>query len=484
MRLRRLFLPAFSLCLLAASPGAPAPAAGSSDASAGRVLGDWHGSLLVGGTPLRLAVHFVRRADGILMGTLDNPDQGAMGLAMDSVAVAGDTLRFTMSTIHGSYVGALAADTLVSGTWTQGSAALPLDWIRGALPVRSRAQDPTKPYPYDEGEVVVENRAAGARLAGTLTRPRGTGPFPAALLITGSGPQNRDEELLGHRPFLVLADHLTRHGVAVLRLDDRGVGKSTGNFGTATTPDFASDARAAVDYLAARPDVDRTRIGLIGHSEGAVVAPMVAAGAKDIAFVVLLAGPGVPGDSLLYLQGAAVMRAMGEREDMILWNRRLQELMFAEVKTAPDSAALRQRLIKVIVAATQQLDPSRRGQVNDQVLGGQVAMMTSPWFRFFVGYDPGPALRRLTCPVLAITGSLDLQVTPKENLSAITDALTAGGNRDHDVRELPLLNHLFQTSTTGSPAEYGTIEETFAPAALDTISTWIGTRVAGKAGGK
>jgi hypothetical protein len=325
---------------------------------------------------------------------------------------------------------------------------------------------------------VVVNDTAGVRLAGTLTKPRGRGPFPAVLLATGSGPQDRDEALLGHRPFLVLADRLTRAGLAVLRCDDRGVGGSTGSFAGATTLDFAADARAGLAYLRSRRDVDRTRIGLIGHSEGGIVAPLVAADG-GVAFVVLLAAPGVPGDSLLALQGAAVLRAMGESDSVVAWNGRLQRRLFAVLKAPGESSGLRQRLLEVIDRAVDELPADQRGVVNRSNMTAQAEMMSSPWFRWFVAYDPAPALARLACPVLALNGALDMQVPAKENLAAITRALAAAGNRDARTLELPGLNHLLQTSPTGSPAEYGTIEETIAPAALDTIATWIEARVRG-----
>jgi len=460
-------------------PPAPGPTVPS---LADSLLGDWYGALDAGGRKVRLVLHFMKRADGRLAGTMDSPDQGASGIAMDAVSVQGARLRFTISLINGAYEGVIRADArLIRGTWTQG-VSLPLDLGRGVAPEQRRPQDPVKPYPYDEEQVVVENATAGVRLAGTLTRPRGKGPFPAALLLTGSGPQDRDEALLGHRPFLVLADRLTRAGLAVLRCDDRGVGGSTGSFAGATTLDFATDARAGVEYLKGRSDVDRSRIGLVGHSEGGLIAPLVAADGGGIAFVVLLAAPGVPGDSLLGLQGAAVLHAMGETDSVVAWNGRLQRRLFAVVKAATDSSGLRQRLLETIDRSVEELPRDQRAVVNRSNMTEQAEMMSSPWFRWFVSYDPAPALARLACPVLALNGSLDMQVPSRENLPAIARALAADRNREARTLELPGLNHLFQTSPTGSPAEYGTLDETFAPAALDTIATWIEARVKRKAG--
>lgn len=472
---------ATALVLLAAALAAPAqgaaPPAASADAAVTRLIGDWNGALPVGGARLRLVVHLTRRAGGGLAGTMDSPDQGARGLPIDTVIVRGDTLRLELRALRAGYGGVVAANgQAIRGAWTQGG-ALPLDLVRGTVSETRRAQDPVKPYPYVEEEVVVENPAAGVRLAGSFTKPRGSGPFPAALLISGSGAQNRDEEVFEHRPFLVLADHLTRHGIAVLRLDDRGMGGSTGSLALADLDDLVGDAGAAVRFLEARPDVDRARIGLIGHSEGGLVAPRVATETPGIAFVLLLAGPGIPGDSLLYLQGATLMRVMGQPAELIAWNRRLQERLFEQVKAAPDSASLRQRLSGVITDALPLLPEAFVGQVTARSLEGQVGMMSTRWFRSFVSYDPAPALRRLACPTLALTGGKDLQVPPRENLPAIGRALAAGGNRDFRTIELPGLNHLFQSAESGLPAEYPALQETFAPAALDTITTWLEARV-------
>jgi uncharacterized protein len=451
----------------------PAPA----DTNLTRLVGDWTGRLVVGASALPVVVHLRPRGPG-LTGTVDSPNQGMTGLAIDTVLVHGAEFRFELWSIHAAYQGTVFPGAAgIRGAWSQGQQVVMLNFTRQAALEQRRPQTPVPPWPYDAEEVVVENPAAGVKLAGTFTKPRGGGPFPAVLLMGGSGTHNRDEEVFEHRPFLVLADHLARHGIAALRLDDRGMGGSTGSLALATLDDLAADAAAAVRFLAARPDVEHARIGLVGHSEGGLVAALVAAADPGIAFVVLLAAPGVPGDSLLMLQGAAVMDAMNEPADMIAWNRRLQRVMFEQVKTAPDSASLRQQLAKVITVALPLLPESRKGQVDAKNLAGQMDLMTTRWFRSFVSCDPASTLRRLRCPVLALTGEKDLQVLPKENLAGIEQALTAGGNREHRAVELPGLNHLFQTAKTGSLAEYGTIEETFAPAALDTITTWIEARV-------
>ncbi len=362
--------------------------------------------------------------------------------------------------------------------------ALVLAALPGAAPARAQApparaprQEPSPPFPYGVEEVTVENAEAGVRLAGTLTRPRGPGPVPAAVLVSGSGPQDRDGELLGHRPFLVLADDLTRRGLVVLRCDARGVGGSTGSFMGSTTQDFAGDCLAEVQFLQSRPEVDRARIGLVGHGEGGLAASLVAAGSRDLAFVVLLATPGLPGDEVLLLQGDRVLAGLGESDSVVAWNHRVQERLFAAARAGGDSSAVRARLLAVVATARDSMPGEIRERLDAADLAGQAETMASPWFRFFLDYDPAPALRLVRCPVLALGGELDQQVPPAVNLPAIARALRAGGNRDFETRELPRLNHLFQTCTTGSILEYGTGTESFAPAALDTLGAWIGARV-------
>ena len=354
---------------------------------------------------------------------------------------------------------------MIDGVWTQNGGSMPLVLKRGANAVAvetKRPQNPVKPYPYREEDVTYDNTAAHITLAATLTTPAGPGPFPAVLLITGSGPQDRDESLAGHRPFLVLADYLTRRGMAVLRVDDRGVAKSGGNFASATTADFATDAEAGVAYLRTRREVDAKKIGLIGHSEGGMIAPMVAARNTAVAFIVLMAGPGVPGEDILLAQNTLLAQAAGVPEEQITQNTALLKGVFEILKEEKDEARLQTRLRERLT-----------GTMPPEMISVQIRTLTSPWYRYFVAYDPAPALKRLTCPVLAINGERDMQVPPKLNLPAIRSALEASGNKNVEVTELPGLNHLFQTAKTGAPNEYAQIEETMSPVALDTIARWI-----------
>jgi uncharacterized protein len=438
---------------------------GHQPAKPSEIDGAWLGTLDVSVMKLRLIFHITNTADG-LTATMDSPDQGAKGLPVTTVTRNGPSVVLQMKQLGGQYEGKLNQDlTVMDGTWTQAGNPYPLSLKRvkdAAELQRKRPQTPVKPYPYREEEVGYDNKEAHIRLAATLTIPQGKGPFPAVLLITGSGPQDRDESLLGHRPFLVLADYLTRKGIAVLRADDRGFAKSGGDFAAATTLDFAADAEAGVAYLKTRAEVDPHRIGLIGHSEGGIVAPMVSVRDPNVAFIVMMAGPAVPLDQILVAQQRLILEASGASPEEVQKKAARQQAILALVKQEKDNAAFEKK-------AKQQL----AGVVPEEQLGMQVKMIGSPWFRWLLDYDPAVTLRKMKCPVLAINGEKDLQVPPKQNLPVIRAALTEAGNRDFEVDELPGLNHLLQTAKTGALSEYAEIEETMSPTALDTMAAWI-----------
>ena len=428
------------------------------------VAGAWEGALEVGVMKLRLGVTITTQPDGRLAATMDSPDQGAYGMALSDVVFADGVLKFALRIANGSFEGRLnGAGTEIAGTWTQGM-AMPLVLKKVEKLTRpARPQEPRPPFPYRSEAITITNAPGQAVLAGTLTVPGGKGPFPAVVLISGSGLQNRDEEIFGHKPFLVLADHLTRHGIAVLRYDDRGVGKSTGTFASATSEDFAGDAWAAWQALIARPEIDAKRVGLLGHSEGGLIAPMLAAAHPEIAFVVMIGGPGVTGEQILFAQAAAINKASGTTEAAVAANTELQKQVFAILREETSMARIAERL-GAIPAGSKEASAAL------------VKQAASPWMRFFVLYDPAPVLAKVRCPVLAIGAELDLQVLPDQNLPAIEAALKEGGNRDATVIRLPGLNHLLQPAKTGSPAEYAEIEITIAPAALDLITTWTQKR--------
>ena len=338
----------------------------------------------------------------------------------------------------------------------------------------TKPQEPTQPYSYDEEEVSYENKSGGVKLAGALTLPRTKGPFAAVILITGSGPQNRNEELMGHKPFLVLADHLTRKGIAVLRVDDRGVGGSTGSVPSSTSEDFAGDVTAGIEFLKTRKEINAKQIGLIGHSEGGMIAPMVAARSTEVAFIVLMAGPGLRGEEILDLQAALLARAAGATEESIAKNRATQQAIFTVLREERDNAVAEKRIRESVSKITAEMtDEQRKASGIEAAVNAQIKMVLTPWFRYFLTYDPKPALMKVRCPVLAINGEKDLQVPPDENLKVIEQTLAAAKNPDYKVMKLLGLNHLFQTCKTGALSEYGTIQETISPNALDTMSDWI-----------
>jgi uncharacterized protein len=448
------------------------------------IAGSWIGTLNAMGQKLRIVFHIEQMSDTAFSATLDSPDQGVKGIPVPEARWDGKSLVLGVPSIMGKYEGKRTTDTTIAGSWSQGGMSLPLELARTTQVAElRRPQKPVKPYPYVDEDVTFENASAGITLAGTLTKPRSTTPPPCAVMITGSGPQDRNESLFGHDPFHVIADYLTRHGMAVLRFDDRGVGKSKGVFSTATTEDFATDVLAAVSYLRSREDIDPGRIGLIGHSEGGLIAPMVASRTKDVAFMVLLAGTGLPGEEILYLQQELISRANGASEEEIRNDRAMQSSIYDILKSGADTSVIARKVREVYRERIAALPDSVRAQSQqpEAIMERQVGTLVSPWFMRFLVLDPKTYLRKVTCPVMAINGELDLQVPWKQNLAAIEEALKEGGNPDVTTSMLPGLNHLFQTATTGSPSEYGTIEETFSPKALDAIEGWLRVRVIEKA---
>jgi pimeloyl-ACP methyl ester carboxylesterase len=434
--------------------------------------GAWDGVLAAGAT-LHLTLH-VKTGAGGTAAWMDSVDQMTYGLDIQDLKREGDTVSFAMAALKAAYAGTLAADAQsLTGQFTQGGGGASLTLHRrapGAQPAGlKRPQTPVKPYPYKSEDVAFEDAEAHVKLSGTLTAPQdaasGPGPFPAVVLIAGSGPNTRDEPLMGHKFFLVLADWLTRHGIAVLRYDKRGTGASGGDYAKATTMDFAADAEAAAAYLRGRPEIDPRRVGLIGHSEGGLIAPMVAVKDPKIAFIVLMAGPGVDGLDVLNEQGRLIARAMGLSDAMIAQSTEFRGRLFDIARSEKD-----QQVAAVKLKAAADAYAKANG-VAPEAVELQAGLVNSDWFRFFYDYDPAVTLRQVRCPVLALIGSKDLQVAADQNLPPIRAALAH--DPQADVEELPGLNHLFQTARTGSPGEYVQIEETIAPLALETIAGWI-----------
>ncbi|MBI5838187.1 MAG: alpha/beta hydrolase [Candidatus Eisenbacteria bacterium] len=454
----------------------PHAAARAADGLAGR----WEGGLQGPGVNLALSAEFTAK-DGGLAGTLDIPAQGATGLVLvDIVSGADGKVSFSVQTggAPGAFVGAFSGDSL-SGDYTQGP-------FKGTFSLHRAAAKPVvpaEPVPYREEEVSFAN--GEVKLAGTLTVPPGKGPFPAVILVTGSGPQNRDEEIFSFKPFRLIADHLSRHGVAVLRYDDRGIAKSTGDFAASTTADFAGDAHAAVEYLRspdfhrAHPEVNAKRVGICGHSEGGLIGPMVANRNPGVAFVVLMAGPGVTGEKILLEQGQEISRAGRATPEELAQQAALQRRIFKAVRGVIPWDTVRASMMEMGRRQIAALPEAQRQAVGDPekylagVVDQQLQGSKSPWMRYFLDHDPAPELQKLRVPVLALFGEKDLQVPTAQNRPAVEGALRKGGNKAFRAHVFPKANHLFLTSETGSPAEYPSMKKEFVPGFLDTLSAWI-----------
>ena len=456
-----------------------AKAAGPEFVTGEGLAGSWQGELDAGVAKLRTVLNFEGGGDG-LTGELVSVDQGGARVPLKDVTLKGRRVSFAAPAAAASFAGEMTADgSRIDGTFSQGGRKMGLSVGRlaGEAETPRRPQEPDGPLPYEARDVTFPGGGEGVTLAGTLTVPPGEGPFPAVALLTGSGPQDRDEAVMGHRPFLVLADHLTRSGVLVLRFDDRGVGESTGSFGKATVADFADDAAAAVAFLLKQPEVDASRLGLVGHSEGGLSGPMAAAETGDVKFLVLLAAPGVPMSELLVRQAADAVRTAGGDEAAAARQAEVQRRALAVVRDleGPDDPGVA-KLRAVFEESRATMPEALRDGNADAAVADAVRLATTDWFRGLVRADPRDVLRRIGVPVLALNGGKDVQVAADENLPAIAAALREGGNGDVTTRAFPDLNHLFQHAETGAVSEYATIEETFAPEVLEVISDWIAER--------
>ena len=447
-------------------------------ATAQDIAGKWHGSLSIGGTDLPLVFNISKAATGYTA-TMDSPSQNATGIPVQTVTFEGTSLTLAIPAGGIEYKGTLT-DGIVKGSFTQNGNTFPLHLTRDAAKKikATRQQEPAKPYPYHTEDVTIPG-VSGVTLAGTLTLPKKDGSFPAVILVNGSGPQNRDSEILGHKPFLVLADYLTKSGIAVLRYDDRGIAGSTGDFGTATTNDFATDAEAAFNYLKSRKEINKNKIGIIGHSEGGAIAPIVAARNKDVAFIVMMAGPGIAGDEQMLLQNYLLGKANGMPEEELSKLGAINRKIYNVIKEESTTDAMKPRLSEIFNKDMRPLFISNglpAAEV-DQYISAQVNELASPWYSNFIKYDPAPALEAVKCPILALNGDKDLQVAPMANLEGIKRAAEKSGNKKVTIKHYPGLNHLLQESATGSPAEYGSIEQTLSPAVMADIQAWIAKQI-------
>jgi uncharacterized protein len=432
------------------------------------ITGQWNGILKVPGRQLRVVFNISKTENGYST-MMDSPDQDAKGIPVTTTSFENPVLKLAIPNATISYEGNLSKDNIIVGSFSQGGQSFAMDLSKRAIEKEAviRPQEPQKPYPYYTEEVTFKNKIDKNVLAGTLSLPTKEGKFPVVILITGSGAQNRDEELLGHKPFLVLADYLTKKGIGVLRFDDRGVAKSTGDFTTATTLDFAKDVQAGVDFLKTRKEIDKSKIGLIGHSEGGVIAPIVAGNSKDVDFIVLLAGTGIRGDKLMLLQKEKFERQMGASENEIQKGQEILKGAYEIILNSdPTDVNLKTKI-------NSYLKLQYGDKMNEQQIDAITDQITNPWFVSFLKLDPASALEKVKCPVFAINGDKDLQVSADVNIDAIKKALAKGGNKKVTTKVLPGLNHLFQECKTGLRNEYSIIEQTFSPIALEEISNWI-----------
>lgn len=428
--------------------------------------GHWLGQLEISGVALPLVFHITKEKDSY-KGTMDSPQQNAFDFPAKEVKVDENGITFDLSAMGIMYQGKSINDTL-KGKFSQGGKTYDLDLTRmktDTYEKPKRPQEELGKIKYSVEDVTFYNATAKIKLAGTLTKPKGKGPFPAVILVSGSGPQDRNEEMLGHKPFLVIANYLTNNGIAVLRFDDRGVGKSAGDFSKATTEDFATDVEAGIAFLKQQKGIDIQKIGIIGHSEGGMVAPMVAAKDTSLDFIVLLAGPGIFIKDLMLQQMEDITKSQGESDSAVASQIENNRQAFDILLNIPDNFDAKNKLIKLYKSQDTTMSESEIRQAINQ--------MVTPWFRYFITYNPQIVLEQTKCRVLAINGDKDLQVASKANLKGIETSLKSGGNKDFKIVEMTNMNHLFQTTSSGKISEYGQLEETFSPKVLELMKDWI-----------
>jgi pimeloyl-ACP methyl ester carboxylesterase len=437
------------------------------------IVGTWHGLLDVG-KELRLDIHISKSGD-TYSGKLDSPDQGAKDIPATKVEFTNNTLVFEVKNLGVSYSGNLKSDS-IDGIFKQGGFSTKLLLTRSIVELKAanRPQNPKGPFDYLEEEVSFENKVEKFNLSGSLTYPKGEGPFPAVILVSGSGAQDRNEEIFEHKPFWVIADYLTNQGFAVLRYDDRGTAKSEGNFETATSVELANDAEGALDYLKANPKINAAKICIAGHSEGAMIAVILASRRKDIHSIVLLAGPGIQGGELLLLQQYLINKVNGVPEKsnktMQRFNRKIYKIVMNQSNITDSKPIIEKEIRKALKNTRDEELPGYSSK--EQLIQESLSNVCNPWMFYFIKYDPQKDLEKVNCHVLALNGSKDLQVPPKENLGAMQKYIPIS-DKARVFRELPNLNHLFQECESGNPQEYRTIEQTIQPEVLKILGDWL-----------
>ena len=442
------------------------------------ISGDWNGEAKRG-EKLITFVFKIEKENSKYSSTMSVPTFRVSGIKPSTTTFIDGKLIIDGSNVGMRYEGIFKKETQqFEGTYKEGGIELVLNLKRGTVKVTAskRPQEPVKPYPYYEEEVAFENTEAKIELAGTLTLPTKNGKFPVVILISGSGPQDRDESFMGHKPFLVLSDYLTKQGIGVLRFDDRGNGESTGDFGNATTEDFSKDVLSAITYLKTRNDVDIKNIGLIGHSEGGIIAPLVANNSKDVAFMVLLASTGISGTELSVMQSKTLRQF--PVKDEIAYEKNTRKAI-AIVTSNKSDLEIKNELTTHYNAFIKPILTSLNvpEEKINLFIESQLKTSLKPWSRYFLQYNPADEIEKLQMPVLSLNGSKDTQVNAKINQEGIRKALIKGGNKDYEIIELENLNHFFQDCETGNMDEYRKIEQTFSPTALKEISNWIFKRI-------
>lgn len=431
-----------------------------------QIKGTWNGNIEIPSNSLPFVIH-ISKEDNELKATFDSPNQGAFNIEMPEIRFEENKLYLKHPQMMMTYEGTLKNNTII-GTFTQGGQSFPLNLTEGEFK-RNRPQEPQPPFNYKTEDVTFENKEAGIKLAGTLTLPSRNEKFPVVILVAGSGPNDRNEEIFEHKPFLVIADYLTKNGYAVLRFDKRGVAQSEGDYTTATVFDFANDTKAAVDYLKTRKEIDNKKIGVLGHSEGGQVAQIIASEDASLNFIILMASPGIKGNELLLLQTDLLAEAMGVPEFTRTLNKKMNNEIYDIIMKNDDKEVLIKELFNYYKSS------STLSQLGEEEINMQVQNSSSDWIRAFLNFNPQDYLPKINCEVLAINGTKDLQVTSVENLAGISKGLGMKGNLD--IISYEGLNHLFQPATTGLPNEYGEIETTIEPKVLEDIVQWLNEKV-------
>ena len=444
-----------------------------------KISGTWQGALKVQGVELEIVFH-IEKKDSTYISLMDSPTQGAFDIPTTKTTFKNKQIEIVVANLGAFYQGKLHNDT-IKGTFNQGGIPFPLILVKSKKKAQLRPQEPKPPYPYNVEETSFSNTKEKIELAATLTLPKKKEKSPGIILIAGSGPNDRDETIFAHKPFWILADYLTRQGFAVLRYDKRGVGDSEGEYFTATTKDFAEDVEAAINYLKTRAEIDTKNIGLIGHSEGGIIGPMVATQNKDVKFVVLMAGLGVTGTELVLTQHQHEFEKQSptdeEKENLnkALINLYSNILNWTEYAGSDEE---RNQLKKDLSVVWQSLTRNEQTTIQkDAFIKQTTSKIISPWFRSFLKINPLEYIDKLTIPVLAINGENDTQVEYQSNLEGIEKALKKANNKQYTIKSYPDLNHLFQESITGEIEEYGKIEETLTPIVLSDIANWIKKQV-------